>query len=313
MKASPDDPLSVFALAGFLSIFTLIGIGMGFYSLLQWRKGKLPLSEGVWMVLPAAFFTVFPFLMARQEAGWGAVAILGVVNALFITFLVAPTPSAPASGDAKSSAFWLPKPPAAFPSPSLPRKVGSILAAGPCFVLTAAYLAAVLGKLPTAYAGNWLFTLMRTQFLVIHSFPFLMLIVLVRPPLLRWRIVQVYVFLAFFSIYVILSRQDGWDGVLTFVTSTLGVYSGLLLRLSDEKVLTQMGKRWLLSFGLFIVLALLLDLPEENADWFASRNVLHFGLLFFLGLGISEAVGLYDRLWIPARFLKKAKDGTSGE
>ena len=306
MKVSPDDPLSVFALAGFLSVFTFIGLACIRWGWTYWRQGKHSLSEVAPMFLIGVFFTWFAFMMARDEAGWVAVAILLAANAFLLLAMFLPVPEG--QKEASGPKDWLPSGRVMAGEPDLAPRTRAWLAAIPCYFLATAYVGALAGTPLPFLDEKWLQVMMRTQFLVIHSFPFLMLIALVRPTLLRWRILQWYIFVGFFSVYILLSRQDGWDGVIAFVAGTVGVYGGFLLRLSDQKALAQMGKRWLASFALFIGAAILFRTPEDVADWTHSRAALYLGCLFYLGTGILENLGVYERPWNLTRlFGKKAE------
>jgi len=162
--------------------------------------------------------------------------------------------------------------------------------------LAAAYARVILqGQGLVGLGPDRLTRLMQIEFLVIHSFPFLGLIALVRPTAWRHRAIQWSAFGGLLSIYLWMAfTEGGWESVLTLLGLTLATYVGFLLHLEPETQVRRLGFRWLISFALFILLAIVAGMPQSVNDWDGSEEVRLFGLLYFLAHGLLEWTGFYQ-------------------
>ena len=141
--------------------------------------------------------------------------------------------------------------------------------------------------------------LMQIEFLVIHSFPFITIVALLRPSTPRGRVLQRIAFFGLLGLYLLgASTAGGWRGVLIFAALTLATYAGFLLYWTRGAQILRLGFRWLVSFILFLILAGITRMPESVNEWNQASEVCRFGFFYFLALGLLEGVGVYQARWI---------------
>jgi hypothetical protein len=301
--------------AGFLALFQAPGAGFlrGAWSLfVEFRRKGQPglLIGGIFIGLFGSVWSLFPIFVAAGISGWtGGIAqtiILGCL--LWIVFKPIREPAGRAE-----EATRPPEPPIeplpAAPEP--PKEAGSrrkrLLPAVTTLLIALAYLLALQDVWLPGVTGEWLSLLVKVEFLVIHSFPFLALITLPRLKWRRWRIFQWFLFVTWMCLYMgfAVADESGLAGIAAFLVATAGTYLGFLLRWSDVRRIAQLALRWLTSFILFMAAAGI----AGTKDWRLSPEVLLQGLLYFTALGLLELSGLYDRDWLRP-FRKPPLDST---
>jgi hypothetical protein len=186
----------------------------------------------------------------------------------------------------------------------------NIQAALPNLLLAGLYAFAAFGRITLPFMDRrWLGALMGIEFLVIHSFPFMMLIGSVRPRDDGARKCRSAAFWGLFAVYFLFAAQlAGAAGVLAFAGLTVATYLGYLLRRTSPDAVMQLAARWASSFLVFIICSAAAGMPEGVDDWPEHGRVLFFGLAYFLVLGLLEATGFYDGKFLRAAMERIGKD-----
>ncbi len=298
---------------GFISVFQLIGV-WGLYAV--WTGAKKSLNGQRFVKDLAGFiggtffslwFTILPLFMIYEMGGLPLMTIQMIILGILITFVATPHPkqaskeegskqAEPENKGIKKSLIKLGNIDAALLETSAGTAYWSrMIPALTCFGLAVCYIAALLGSPVGGMTKEWLSLLVKVQFLVIHSFPFLALITLPRLEMLRWRIFQWFLFCTWFCLYLAFAVADehGIGGIIAFMSGTLATYLGFILRTSDEKQIFMLGKRWITSFVVFILSAILFD----SGNWQVSNKILYHGTVYFIVLGILELTGVYEMDW----------------
>ena len=150
------------------------------------------------------------------------------------------------------------------------------------------------------FTRDWLTVMMQIEFLVIHSFAFLMLIAWFKPKPVPLKIVRWVGFLAFSALYIYaaLESEGGWASVATFLGLTAVTYLGAMFHKVTTGEMILLGVRWLFNSFLFLFLSDKLDLPGTVNDWVGLPSVLKFGLWYFLVLAVVEALIAWGRLYL---------------
>lgn len=167
----------------------------------------------------------------------------------------------------------------------------------PNLILAALYaLAAFRGTTLPFLDRHSLGSLMGIQFLVIHSFPFMMFFALFAQQAQgRGRSCWNGVFWGMFFIYFLFAADmGGLPGVVGFASLTVATYLGYLLRRTSSAALVQLAARWAVSFLFFIICSAATRMPENVDSWPDHGRVLYFGFSYFLLLGVLEATGFYQ-------------------
>jgi len=141
----------------------------------------------------------------------------------------------------------------------------------------------------------WLVGIVIIEFLVIHSFPFLTMVVLQRSRLPQWHGVRGLAFGVLLLAYLAASHSaGGWHGVELFLSLTAVTYLGFFVSL-EERIhkLPELGLRWLCNTVLLASLGAWFQLPSDSASWSVGDGVLPLGGWYFLGLAGLETSGLY--------------------
>ncbi len=299
--------------AGFLAVFQATGAGFirGSWSLIsearrQSKYGQL--AGGIGIGLFGSAWSLFPIVIASGISGWtGGIAqtvILGVLLwSVFVPLRAAGDEGKRGTGPPEPGGE---KPPATTePPPAAGGLRNRLLPALTTLLIALAYLLALRGLWLPGVSGDWLSLLVKVEFLVIHSFPFLALITLPRLKWRRWRIFQWFLFVTWMCLYLAFAVADesGLAGIAAFLVATAGTYLGFLLRWSDARRIAALAKRWLMSFILFMAAAGI----AGSEDWRLSSALLLHGLLYFAAVGLLEASGLYDRDWLGS--FRKASPG----
>ncbi len=152
----------------------------------------------------------------------------------------------------------------------------------------------------------WLVSIVQIEWLAIHSFPFIMMVVSQRPSLPQWQGLRGLVFAVLLLFYLLAAHSiAGWPGVGLFFSLTAVTYLGFFVNL-DEKIrkLPELGLRWLSNVVLLVFLGVWFELPSNVDNWSIGDGLLPLGGLYFLGLAGLELSGLYQ-----APFLLEAGRG----
>ena len=137
-------------------------------------------------------------------------------------------------------------------------------------------------------------TMMELQFLAVHSFPFMVIMVsnIERPAGKR----ALFAFLAvFYSLFA--WGVAGLFGIAQFAGLTFFTYYGVSFRKDPQKDVESLMLRWLASFALFLSLALGTGMPTGVDYWGRESKAPFFAMLYFLAMGFMELIWLYYYGW----------------
>jgi hypothetical protein len=290
--------------AGFLALFQATGAGFirGSWSLItearrQSKYGQL--AGGIGIGLFGSAWSLFPIVIASGISGLTGGIAQSVILGVLLWSVFAPLREA-AVEEKVATGAPAPRgeqpPAAAGPLPGAGSLRNRLLPALTTLLIALAYLLTLWGIALPGVSGEWLSLLVKVEFLVIHSFPFLALITLPRLKWRRWRIFQWFLFVTWMCLYLAFAVADesGLAGIAAFLVATAGTYLGFLLRWTDIRRIAALAKRWLVSFILFMAAAGI----AGSEDWRFSRALLLHGLIYFAAVGLMELSGLYDRDWL---------------
>jgi len=148
--------------------------------------------------------------------------------------------------------------------------------------------------------------LMEIEFIVIHSFPFIVMFYFWKPEKKWHRVGRVIAFWGLLGLYIMMTSQTyGFWGLAVFCGLTMTTYIGFLLRITSPKRLTQLFVRWGLNFVIFIFFAIIFDMPKGVDKWHYSNDVIAYGVLYFTSLGLVEIMGFYQLKWIEKIDIEK--------
>ena len=200
------------------------------------------------------------------------------------------------------------------PLPKPPSRWTDVNSALPNLVLGSCYaLTAFTGVTLPFMDRHWLGLMMGIEFLVIHSFPFMMLIGSASSLTGRATTCRQVAFWGLFCIYYAMAASmGGLAAVVTFASLTVATYLGYLLRRTSPGAVGQLAMRWGLSVLVFMITATATGMPEDVEEWFDHTRVLHFGMAYFLSLGLLEISGIYQMRAIR-EFLRKYREEWKGE
>jgi hypothetical protein len=195
--------------------------------------------------------------------------------------------------------------------PLWPFRAGNVLAALPNLALAGIYaLTLFRGVTVFGLTAHWLTVLMGIEFLVIHSFPFMMFIAAAKPPEPAGKRCQKALFWGLLSLYLLGAlKMGGVAGLVSFVSLTITTYLGYLLRMTSPEATAQLVARWAASTLVFMFGAAVMRMPESVEEWFGERRTLYYGMLYFALLGLFEWRGIYSSLWISRAWQKLKASG----
>ena len=155
---------------------------------------------------------------------------------------------------------------------------------------------------------HWLGTMMGIEFLVIHSFPFMMLIGSAHPLNEQGEKCRQAAFWGLFGLYVITAaKMGGLPAIITFASLTVATYLGYMLRRTSPDSVGQLSMRWVISFLVFMITAGTARMPESVCEWPDHGRVVYFGMAYFLVLGLLELSGFYHSPRVLS-FMKKFRE-----
>lgn len=183
-------------------------------------------------------------------------------------------------------------------------RLRSIVASAPLFGLAAVFLAVCVFRF--TFSGRVteddLAILLAYELILIHAFPFLGLLALVRPERARGKIARFVSFWGLFALYVAAAYgTDGLRGIGVVLALGLATYGGLFpIASGRERIMGQIGLRWVIAtctliFGICAPIgAWVMIVQGRRAPAFEDYPVI--GVFFFAALGFFELFRLYEAL-----------------
>lgn len=190
----------------------------------------------------------------------------------------------------------------------------NIAAALPNLLFALIYALNIYGKVTVlGLTSRMLKLMMELEFLVIHSFPFLVLFAILPGNTEKQRKFFRWGFWALLCLYVLAAGDIGgiW-GIIVFAGLTFSTYLGFFFRMYTEQAMVELAVRWAANFVVFILGAGFFDLPQSVDDWVSEHRTIYFGAAYFLVLGCLEWSGAYQAAWIGkvAAFIRTGRPGS---
>lgn len=156
------------------------------------------------------------------------------------------------------------------------------------------------------FTVDWLTIMMQIEFLVIHSFAFIMVIACLKPKRPFLKFMRWVAFAAFAALYVFAAWESkgGWASVGAFLGLTAVTYLGAMLHRIWIGELVLLGVRWMVNSFAFLFLADKTGTPDVVNDWVGQPSVLEFGFWYFAVLVIFEGMISWGR-WFLTRTQKE--------
>ncbi len=197
------------------------------------------------------------------------------------------------------------------PEPAWTAAARGLLPVAALLLTAATYRSAVRAARPWfGFTREWLATMMQIEFLVIHSFAFIMLVAWWKPQTVPLKVLRWTVFAAFSGLYLYAAfeSEGGWASVAAFLGLTAVTYLGAMLRRLATGEMVLLGFRWLFNSFAFLFLADKLGLPDTVNDWAGRPEVLNFGFWYFAALALVEVLIAGGR-WLAATAMKEPRSG----
>ncbi len=287
--------LEAIGAVGFASVFTLVGLGVIRAAAVSVASGDSSRGGGLALILFGGWFAVLPPLAAFDERGIPGLLVVVSVILLQAIALFASTPATvPDNVSEKQSHPDSNTRQADFAValPGWPARVGAAL---PPLVTAICFFVASAGNALAIASPDFLAIVLRSEFLVLHSFPFLAIITLVPVKRLRWRVYQWFLFATFMALYMsfAVARDGGTTGVLAFLSGTVATYTGFIMGKTGTAQLGQLAKRWLVGISVLVVAMAPTGLDGQTP----SGAALVAGGCYFLALSVLEVAAFYQRHW----------------
>lgn len=152
--------------------------------------------------------------------------------------------------------------------------------------------------------------MMAIEFLVIHSFPFLVFFAIFPVIAEKQRRNFQWIFWGMLCFYLIMAFSLGrfW-GVVVFAGLTFSTYFGFFFRMFTAQAMIELAVRWGANFAAFMLGDIFFRLPKNVRSWIYEEETLYFGMVYFLVLTCLEWFGVYQAAWIGkvAAAIKRAK------
>lgn len=129
---------------------------------------------------------------------------------------------------------------------------------------------------------------MQVEFLVIHSFPFVVLAGSRSP-----RVAA-----GLYACYVLVAFSLGLAGGVSFLALTASTYLGFFLERDERGARPRLAARWVFAAVAFLAAADLGKMPEDVDKWRHSGDPQHTAGLYFTAIALAEALGLFKGKWI---------------
>ena len=173
--------------------------------------------------------------------------------------------------------------------------VKSIVAGLPLFLLSlTAFVVVVTGQSYLGISRLWLAQMLKIEFLVIHSFPFITLIALAKPQTRNKKIIQWVGFSGLMCLYIGgVCAVGGWQGLVLFVSLTISTYLGFMLQLYERNTKVILCVRWAVNTTVFLACAMIFRLPSTVNDWHLASTAPSCGLVYFVIITLVEFSGFY--------------------
>lgn len=178
-----------------------------------------------------------------------------------------------------------------------------VAAAAPLAFLAIAY--AAVARSGTPFAGldaGWLRAMMEIELLAIHSFVFLLPLVVFRTARPEARALMWFALLLLLGIYCAASyKLASWPGVIAFVSLATATYLGAFLNRVPEGAGLRLSVRWVCNL-IFVAIAFhAAGVDGPRGHWTNTVNPLVAGMWFFGLSALMEATGIYHaRGWADA-------------
>lgn len=168
----------------------------------------------------------------------------------------------------------------------------------PLALLTLAYgLQSFAGVSPAGIEQKWLARLYAIEFLAIHSYPFMMAVLIWRPSSDKVRGLRLFFAGTLGLLYVLAAHSIGaWPGVVALLSLMGGTYFGFLLKGVHRSLLPELIIRGIVNLVLFMACAIVFDLPEDVEEWVDQAETILAGFTYFLLLTMLEVNGFPERL-----------------
>lgn len=134
----------------------------------------------------------------------------------------------------------------------------------------------------------------------IGIFPLLVVISRINPgPSKSLKAIKAALFFGFMSLFCagVWDYYGSW-GFFAFISLTIATYSGFFINTSETRVLLNIALRWCVNYVAFLLVAVVLGMPQEVAEWIHHKEIYNYGISFFLILGLFELTGFYRAKWI---------------
>ena len=101
-----------------------------------------------------------------------------------------------------------------------------------------------------------------------------------------------------------------WDyygswGFFAFISLTIATYAGFFINAAEARVLINIVLRWCVNYVTFLLVAIVLGMPQEVAEWIHHKEIYNCGISFFFIIGVFELTGFYRAKWIERLSLAK--------
>jgi hypothetical protein len=183
----------------------------------------------------------------------------------------------------------------------------NFISAAPNFLLALAFIfpSSCLAKLFTG-SNIPLGDLVEIEFIVIHSFIFIVMVYFWKPEEKKQQVLRLVYFWGLLGLYIMMaSMVYGFWGFFIFCSLALVTYIGFVLRITEPKRIAQLLVRWGVNFVIFIFLAIVFGMPKGVDKWHNSKYIYAYGAIYFIALGIFELIGFYQAKWIAKINIEK--------
>lgn len=167
----------------------------------------------------------------------------------------------------------------------------------PLALLSLQYMAGSLQlDLPVVIDRQWLSRLYMLEFLAIHSFPFMVVLLSWNAPSDKAKGLRIVGVLFLAWIYSLgAHRIAEWSGVLAMMPLMIGTYFGYLVKGIRRVHLPELGVRGGINLLAFILCSIIFDMPTEVESWDGMRESIWAGTLYFGFLTFVELKGWPER------------------
>lgn len=148
---------------------------------------------------------------------------------------------------------------------------------------------------PRLKAGTLAFlaSVLQTQFLVIHSSAYLLLLLTIRSRTWKGAAVRIAGLVLFGSLYVAFLLQFGTQWAIEFAVLTVMTWFGPLTRLRNSDAAPELLIRWVVSLAAFMLATGVTGMPSGVDTWPTCTRTPWAGLLYYGALSAVEFTEVY--------------------